>query len=105
MDKSIIEEIAYISKYFDKIPSELFYKLCCEITPRSTAFFPYIKNKKKKYEDKLIEYVMKRYEISSKEAHSYCDLFFVLPDGTERLLEICKGYGLTDKEAKKLLTS
>ena len=104
MDSSIIEEIALISKYFDKMDAESFYKLCCEIVPMGRGFFPYIKNKNKKINDNLIEYVCKAFDVSSKTAEEYCRILYKTIDGVKELKSICKKYGLTDKEVDKLIT-
>lgn len=105
MDKSVIEEIAYISKYFDKMPPESFYKLCCEITPPTRNFFPYIKSKKEKYNDKLIECLTKKFDISTKEASLYCGIFYSIENGVDELIDILRGFGLTEKESNKIVNS
>lgn len=104
MDSSTIEEIALISKYFDKMDVVSFYKLCCEITPVTRGFFPYIKNKSVKINKELIEYVAKKFDISMSVSHEYCELLYSSVDGVKELKLILSGYGLTEKESDKLIT-
>jgi hypothetical protein len=103
MDKSVIEEVAFVTKYFDKIDSRNFYILCCNIIPMTNRFFPYIKSKKNKYNEELVELVAKKFEVSTTEATEYIMQLFLDKHGTNILKDICSGFGKTDKEIKKLL--
>ena len=103
MDKSIIEEIAFLSKYFNVMDSESFYKVCVAVTPMNRNYFPYIKSKSKKFNDKLIEYVCRRYDVGSNDAVDYCKILMSTKEGKEELIWLCRGYGLKEKEAEKLL--
>ena len=104
MDSSIIEEIALVSKYFDKMDVTAFYKLCCEITPANRGFFPFIKNKSTKFNKELLEYVSKKFDVSVAVATEYCKIFYSTITGTNELKSILRGYGLTDKEIDKIVT-
>ena len=103
MDKSIIEEVAFISKYFDKMDNNSFYKLCCEIVPCSRNFYPYIKNKNIKYTKELLEIVSKKFEVGENDAREYCDIFHKNPHTIHELKEIVRGFGYNDKEIKKIM--
>ena len=103
MDSSIIEEVALISKYFNKMDSGAFYKLCCEIVPSGRAFFPYIKRKGVKINKDLLEYVCNKFEVGMMIADEYCRMLYSTDAGIEELKSICRGYGLTDKETDKLV--
>lgn len=104
MDQSIIEEMAIISKYFNKMDSNSFYKLCCKIVPKGgRAFFPYIKRKGVKINSDLLEYVCKKFDVGTRIADEYCRILYSIDGGIEELKSICKNYGLTDKETDKLV--
>lgn len=104
MDKSIIDEVSYISKYFNKIDSKNFYKLCCEIVPlKNRTFFSYVKGKKEDFSDELVSLLCKKFEVSSREAKEYLSYYTCNVHNRHELEKICKGFGLTDKEIKKLL--
>ena len=103
MDSSIIEEMALLSKYFNKMDSNSFYKLCCEVVPGGRAFFPYIKRKGVKINNDLLEYVCKKFDVGSRIADEYCRILYSMDGGIDELKSICKAYGLTDKEVDKLV--
>lgn len=105
MDKSIIEEVSFISKYFSVIDSKNFYKLCCEVVPYSKGFFPYIKRKGEKINKDLLQLIIKKFNISLNTATEYYYLLSDTKHGIHELNEICKGYGHTEKEIKKLMES
>ena len=104
MDSSIIDEIAMVSKYFDKMDIESFYKLCCEITPYGRGFYPFIKNKNTKINNDLLEYICKKFDVGCRVADDYCRILYSTDGGVNELKAICKGYGLTDKEVDKIIT-
>lgn len=104
MDRKSIDVISSISKYFDIIPSKNFYSLCITVTPRNNQFYPYIKSKSTKLNKKLLELVSKKFEVSKTEASEYCKLFMNTENGVDELINICKSYGLTDKEVEELIS-
>ena len=79
-------------------PKEV-YKLYLDFLPKQKTFDKYIKGKKEgKYNKELLEYLSKWYGVSQREVSDYLDL---LPK--DEVINILKKYGLTEKEAKKLL--
>jgi hypothetical protein len=79
-------------------PKEV-YKLYLDFLPKQKTFDKYIKGKKEgKYNKELLEYLSKWYGVSQREVGDYLDL---LPK--DEVINILKKYGLTEKEAKKLL--
>lgn len=104
MDRSSIEYVADISKYFEVTPSRNFYQLCAAITNRTNSFFPYIKSKSPKLNKDLVQYVARKYEVSTTEASDYCKLLMKTEKGVNDLIDICKGYGLTEKEVEKIIS-
>ena len=103
MDRSSIEYIAEISKYFEYIPARNFYQLCIAVTNRTNNFYPYIKSKSPKLNKDLVRYVSMWYEISTSEASDYCKILMKNENGLSELTDICKAYGLTDKEVEKII--
>lgn len=103
MDKSSIDSISSISKYQSIIPSRNFYLLCTAVTNQTNTYFPYIKSTTKFFSDKLIEFISKKFEVSTSEAKEYCKIYMKDEAGVNELRLICKGYGLTDKEVNQTL--
>ena len=102
MDLNSIDEVCYISKFFDKVPSDLFYSLCCAVIS-PVKFTPYIKSKKIKFNDDLIQIISRKYEVSTHVADEYCRILLSTEIGRSELKSICSGYGLSEKEICKLL--
>ena len=70
-----------------------------DFLPKQKTFDKYIKGKKEgKYNKELLQYLSKWYGVSQREVSDYLDL---LPK--DEVINILKKYGLTEKEAKKLL--
>lgn len=106
MNPDILEEVSTLFKYFDKIPSPQFYQLMIGgiIPPdHPKKFYPWVKSKKKPFSDKLIELISTYFEISSKEAIENATLLSSTEKGRLELVEICKNYGLTEKEIESAL--
>ncbi len=102
MDSSCIHEVSYLTKVFDKMDSKSFYKVACALV-NPVKYTPYIKSKNKKCNDKLIDYVSTKYEVSRADANDYCKTLASIDGGVNELIEICRGYGLSDKEIEKIL--
>lgn len=101
MDASCITEVSYLSKLFDKMDSNSFYKVACALT-NPVKYTPYIKSSGKKFNSELVEIVARKYEVSHSEAEDYCNVYMTIENGETELQELCRGYGLTDKEIQKL---
>jgi len=102
MDSSCITEVSYLTKIFDKMDSKSFYKVACALV-NPVKFTPYVKSKNKKFNNQLVDYVSMKYGVSKLEANDYCKVLTSIENGLESLVEICKGYGLSDKETEKIL--
>ena len=64
----------------------------------------YIKGKKMgKYNKELVQLIREHYNINSREAEEYIDLFKNTNGGINHLNELLKIYGNSDKQIKKLL--
>lgn len=105
MNSGLTELVNELQKYTINVlsPREV-YKLYCDILPKEKMFFKYIKgDKEEKYPDKLVKMVSKYYECSNKEAIEYLDIFTSEDDLKAQLKVLLQGYGLDDKEIKKLI--
>lgn len=102
MDSNIVQDMAFLYKYFDKIPSPQFYKLLIALVPRQNKWVPWIKTKVVKHNEDLITLISNKLEISHRQANEYINLFIRNEEGLNTLVGICQSMGLTDKEVEKL---
>lgn len=100
MNMELLPIINILQKYtIGLLSSRDVYKLYLDFLPKQKTFDKYIKGKKEgKYNKELLEYLSKWYGVSQREVSDYLEL---LPK--EEVITILTKYGLTDKEAKKLL--
>jgi len=103
MNPSFVEDVSWIFRYFDKIPSEQFYRLLISVFPIDRKFHQWIKSKNKSTE--LKELVAQRFEISTNRANEYIDMMTNLEDGPEELVGICQGFGLNEKEIERVISN
>lgn len=103
MDQIIIEEIAFVSKYFDILSEKHLYKVLCDFVPNGRRFCKWIKPNKIKFNKELIQLVSNKFEVSKDDAYSYCVLFFKTESGINNLIEICRQYGKSEKEIEGLM--
>lgn len=103
MDKSLIDEMSFLSKYIDIIPKKQFYKLCISIIPKSNKYFKYIKNNNKLSNDILIDCICDKFKIGKKDSIDYCNVLSSMDSGIFELKNILTDYGYSEKEIKKIL--
>lgn len=105
MDINLISAVSLLWRdgYYDKIPSELFYKLLVDIVPKTDKQLFWIK-KQNKTNQKLIELISTWYSVSYREAEDYIDILTADDSGMKELSWILEGMGLTDNEAEKILS-
>jgi hypothetical protein len=104
MNPAFCEDVSIAYQYFDKIPSPQFYKVLCFLFPRDRRYYTWIKAKKKhKFTNQLIELIAKRFEVSEKEAVDYAKILAETKEGVKTLTDICRGWGLNDKEIEKAM--
>ena len=103
MDSSVVEDVSYVSKYFSVIPEKQFYQLLIAVIPKSRKFSPWIKSKKSKINEDLLDVLTKHYEIGKAEIEDYCEILFKDETGISSIVDICKLYGKTDKEIEKIM--
>lgn len=75
------------------------YKLYLDVLPKKRSFDKYIKAKgKSKYNDKVLEYLSRYYEVSQREVKDYLETLT-----KDEVIEIISKYGIDSKEIKKWL--
>jgi hypothetical protein len=75
------------------------YKVYLDFLPKQKTFDKYIKgSKSSKYNKDVLEYLSKWYGVSQREVTDYLEIL-----SKDDVINILTKYGLTDKEAKKLL--
>lgn len=105
MNPALVENMAFLYKYFDKIPHAQFYQLLINFVPIESPkkFYPWVKAKKKPVSEELIDMLSRYYEISHAEALDYGIMLSKTDKGIKELEDLCKDYGLTEKEMKEAL--
>jgi hypothetical protein len=102
MNPNFLPIVNFLQQYYD-LPHELYYKLLISAIPRGKYFFPYIKPGKEFYEKGLIDIIKNHFEIKSDEAVDYLNILYQDDDGKEYVKNICKKYGMDEKEIKEII--
>lgn len=102
MDNDIVDVIALLYQVSDKIPSAQFYQLLIKLVPTNTTFYPWIKSRGMSHNKILLEWVAKKFKVSMYQAREYVNILIRSDSGQLELIEICKSFGLEDKEIEKL---
>ena len=103
MDDECIDNMAIVSKYFDILPNESFYKVCCDLTPKSKSYFKWIKPNRQKVTKELSDLIAAHFQIGKREATNQCIELFKTNEGLLEIVEICSMYGKSEDEIEKLL--
>ena len=102
MDTTIVEEMAQLYQFFDKIPSPQFYQLLVALVPKDFRFYPWIKSKHMKHKKELLTLVAKRFGVSKHEANEYVNLLLRNEIGQSELISICRAFGNSEEEIEEL---
>lgn len=102
MDDSMVEDMAQLYQIFDKIPSPQFYQLLIALVPKSNHFSRWIKSKVMKHNKELVSLVAKRFQVCKHHANEYINLLLRTEEGQGELVNICKAFGIEDKEVENL---
>ena len=98
MNSNQIDIVNYIQRY-TTIPPEMLYRFYIDMIPRGRKFNKYVKNSiEEKYDGQLVDLMVEYFECSLKEAKEYLDIL-----SEEHTISICKKFGMSSKEIKKLL--
>jgi hypothetical protein len=105
MNMNWIDFVNSLQKYTIGLlkPKEV-YHVYEEFIPQGKVYLKWIKGKAhKKYNDMLVDYVKRYYEVSSVEAKDYIDILSRDEKGIESLTNIVKTYGVDEKELKRVM--
>lgn len=102
MDDTLVEDMAQLYQVFDKIPSPQFYQLLIALVPRNNRFCPWVKSRVMKHNKVLLGYVQQRFKVSKYQANDYVNILLRTEEGQGELVNICKAFGLEDKEIEDL---
>lgn len=105
MDKNVIEEISYISKYMEVLPEKQLYKLLIKCIPKDYGFYPYIKKSTKEPNNTVIECICNKFKIGNKDAVDYYKLLISNESGINELISLVEGFGFSQTEIEKLFES
>ena len=105
MHPDLIETIDLLQRYtIGPLSKKHVYQLYYDILPKANVRSKYIKGKKvDKYNKELVKIIKDHYEVNSREAETYIELFKHTNMGLQNLINTLELYGKTEKEIKKLL--
>lgn len=100
MNMGLLPIINVLQKYtIGLLSARDVYKVYLDFLPKQKTFDKYIKgSKSSKYNKEVLEYLSKWYGVSHREVTDYLEIL-----SKDDVINILTKYGLTDKEAKKLL--
>ena len=101
MNLDLLPIINILQKYTisKNVTAREVYKLYLDFLPKKKTFDKYIKGPNEgKYNKELLTHLASWYGVSQREVSDYLDLL-----QNNEVINILKKYGLTEKEAKKLL--
>lgn len=97
-----VHQVPYVNelqKY--TLTPELHYAFFSRIIPKGKQFNKYIKKTKDvKYEEWLVNIVVRHYNVSIVEAEEYLQIYY--KQDKAALKALCQAYGVSDKELKKV---
>jgi len=102
MDSSIIDEISFLSKYFETMSPKQYYDVLISILPKSRGFHKYIKNSSKQINQTILDCICDKFKVGSKDANDYYTILSGTDSGLNELIDLVKGYGYNEKELKNI---
>ena len=105
MNSDLIEIVDMFQQYtIGPLDKKHVYQLYHDILPKQRMFAKYIKGKKvNKYNPELVKLLADHFQCSKTESEDYIGLMMLNEHGRDRLIQLLKQYGNSDKEVKKLL--
>ena len=105
MHPDLIEIVDMFQQYtIGPLDKKHVYQLYNDILPKQRMFAKYIKGKKvNKYNPELVKFLADHFQCSKTESEDYISLMMLNEHGRDRLIQLLKQYGNSDKEVKKLL--
>ena len=102
MDKDIIDEISFISKYSTLIPNEQFYQLLITVVPKGRKFCKYIKNSGNAINEIILNCICNKFSVGKREASDYFTVLLSTESGIKELTSLVQSFGYSEKEIEKL---
>ena len=88
---------------YGKIPDKAHYLFFTKLLPKKRQFNKYIKKDKGgDIPEWLVPLLTNHYKTSVREVMDYLDIFMMNDENVSNLKEICKLYGITDKQLKEI---
>jgi hypothetical protein len=102
MDSDVIEEMSIVSKYFQVIPEEQFYKVLIDVIPRGRKFCKYIKKSTESVNQTILDCICNKFKVGERDAVDYYNILMSNDKGIQELVSLIEGYGYSEKEIEKL---
>lgn len=104
MDSDLIEDMSFISKYFQLVPNEQFYKILIDIVPKGRKFCKYIKGSADNVNKTILECISKKFSVGESDAKDYYTVLVSSDVGIKDLISLIEGFGYSEKEVEKMLS-
>jgi len=103
MNPDWIQVLSEIQPYTQVLEPKALYLALIGLIPKGKYYLKYTKGKNDtKYEDWLVELIIKEFMCSKKEALEYLEIFYATREGRENVKYICEKYGIEKKQITKL---
>jgi hypothetical protein len=97
MNPDYLELVNY-TQIIPHTEKEKYYRIYSNLIPKKKQWLKYIKSSNKNESKELLEYLSKYFECSIREVKDYLKIL-----DKKQIQEILEGFGLDDKEIKKLI--
>lgn len=95
--------ISQLKPYTYQMEDRHVYRLYAELLPYDGQYWDYVSaSNKERYPDWLVEKVSSHYEVPSKEARDYIDVFLSKDLGREKLKSILRKYAVEEKKINRV---
>ena len=104
MDPDLVEDMAFVSKYFQLVPNEQFYKVLVEVVPKGRKFCKYIKGSSENINQTVLDCICKKFSVGASDAKDYYTVLVSSENGIKDLIGLIEGFGYSEKEVEKMLS-
>jgi hypothetical protein len=104
MNPDWIVVVNELQKFVEKLDPPIVYELLVGVIPHSKVFLKYVKAEipKHSYDDWLVDLVKREFECKTDQAVDYINILRAMRGGSDRIITICRKYGVQDDKMKKL---
>lgn len=102
MDASIIDMMAFLSKYINNVPDEQFYKVLIDIVPKGKRFCKYIKKSSANINPTILECICNKFKVCKQDASDYYAILIGNDAGLKELTHLVQGFGFSEIETEKM---